>query len=519
MSRQFVCSTCAPFYIDLEKKVVDTIFQQYERVIVESIITSFGLDFLVADQHGGDVDTIHNVRQVGTDEQMVYKSADNASAYESRETYDSHAYHSDPRYKEKNRTVKEQRVAGTLIDSYTGERIARNGATDLDHIISAKEIHDDPGRVLSGLRGVDLANSPENLMPTNPHTNRTKKADSMTDFLDKYGSEYTEAQKESMRTLDAKSRKAYEAKLAQAYYTSPRFAADLSKAAGTRGVQMGLRQAFGFIFAEIWFSVKEEFEASGSDFKLDEFLCSVGRGVQKGADNARIKYKDFLAKFGEGVTAGVFASLTTSLSNIFFTTARNIVKIIRETWSSVVQATKILLLNPDDLLVGERVRAATNILCVGASIVVGSTVSELLNTSAVATIPGVGDIVCTFCGTLVTGIMSCTLLYFLDRSTLVHTLVAKLNEVPSMSMETNYYRRCAELMDAYATELMKIDLDKFVRETEQYKRFADEIEQSSNESALNSVLHKAFSELGIKLPWEGDFDSFMKNKTNQLVFE
>lgn len=47
MSRQFVCSTCTPFYIEPEKKVVDTIFQQYERVLVESIITSFGLDLVL----------------------------------------------------------------------------------------------------------------------------------------------------------------------------------------------------------------------------------------------------------------------------------------------------------------------------------------------------------------------------------------------------------------------------------------------------------------------------------------
>ena len=33
--------------------VMSDLFSQYERVIVESIITSFGLDFLVPDTHGG----------------------------------------------------------------------------------------------------------------------------------------------------------------------------------------------------------------------------------------------------------------------------------------------------------------------------------------------------------------------------------------------------------------------------------------------------------------------------------
>ena len=45
----------------------ETVFSQmwdaYRGVILHSIVTSFGLDFLVHDQHGGDVDTIHGVRE------------------------------------------------------------------------------------------------------------------------------------------------------------------------------------------------------------------------------------------------------------------------------------------------------------------------------------------------------------------------------------------------------------------------------------------------------------------------
>ncbi len=59
---------------DTETNVYNSIFEQYEHVIMQSLITSFGLDFLVRDQHGGDVDTIHNVRQIGKDEQMGYKN-------------------------------------------------------------------------------------------------------------------------------------------------------------------------------------------------------------------------------------------------------------------------------------------------------------------------------------------------------------------------------------------------------------------------------------------------------------
>ena len=60
-----------------ETNVYNSIFEQYEHVVIQSLITSFGLDFLVRDQHGGDVDTVHNVRQIGKDEQMKYKNKHN----------------------------------------------------------------------------------------------------------------------------------------------------------------------------------------------------------------------------------------------------------------------------------------------------------------------------------------------------------------------------------------------------------------------------------------------------------
>ena len=61
----YVCAVGDKMPSDPNEPVMDLLLQQYKRVIMESLITSFGLDFLVQDQYGGDVDTIHNVRQVG----------------------------------------------------------------------------------------------------------------------------------------------------------------------------------------------------------------------------------------------------------------------------------------------------------------------------------------------------------------------------------------------------------------------------------------------------------------------
>ena len=103
---------------DPENNVFADIRKQYERVVLHSLITSFGLDFLVRDQHGGDVDTVHGVRA------GIYKNSDNALAYEARGEYDSIAYHTDPRYVSKVRTARAAyNVDGTTVaDAYVPGR-------------------------------------------------------------------------------------------------------------------------------------------------------------------------------------------------------------------------------------------------------------------------------------------------------------------------------------------------------------------------------------------------------------
>lgn len=529
---EYILSSSQDYFPDENENIFSSIFHQYEKVIVQSIITSFGLDFLIKDQLGGDVDTIHNVRQIKDDDdgsKMYYKNKNNAARYANHvenDKYNSSTYHYNAQYNEKKRQTSELKKNGELYDAYTGKKIANNEPSNIDHVISANEIHNDKGRILSGLNGVDLANSNENLQVTNPRTNQTKNDLTMDEFLEKYGNEYTEEQKKNMRKKDAIARKAYEAKLAKAYYTSPAFAKDVSLAAGKVGVGMGLRQLLGFVFTEIWFSIKEEFNTlnvkPGLDMDMGDFFQSIGNGVRKGFESSKIKYKDLFSQFASGATAGVLSSLTTTLCNIFFTTAANIVRIIRQSFASLVEATKILLINPQNYPFGERMRAAVKVIATGASVVLGTIVSEAIGKTPIAAIPGVGSTVQTFCGTLCTGVVSCTLLYFIDRSKLINSIVSKLNLIHTIEDDIYYYKQQALLFERYAAELMKIDLKSFQEETGRYNQIASSINASTSAEELNVILKNALHSLGIKMSWEqthSDFDSFMSDKNAKMVFE
>lgn len=522
MKTSFAATATHGFEYDNNKSAFRNLLDQYEVVIGNSLFTSFGLDFLVTDQHGGDVDTINNVRKIGIDPGMHYKNAANAADYNNRGDYDSHSYHSDYRYISRNREVSTAKKLGLLRDQYTGQKINPNEKYDLDHVISAKEIDGDRGRVLAGLRGEDLANMPDNLQPTNPHTNRTKKAMRMDEFLAKRGNEYSPAEQRRMKEIDAEARFAYEFRVARAYYLSPKFAGDVAKAAGNVGLNMGLRQALGLLLAELWFSVKAEFHNLDSRFNaghsVKDYFVAIKKAIKRWYSEVKNKRKELFARFKDGALAGALASVTTTLINIFATTAKNAVKIIRQVYVHVVDAAKVLFFNPDKLPLGERIKAVMKILAVGASVVAGTMVSEAL--AEVTLVPVLGEVVPTFCGALVSGILSCTLLFFFDRSSIVAKLVDFLNRFTPFADSLCYFKEQLAAYEKYAAELAKIDLALLREETRRIEVIADAIDGAGDGEALYTVLLTVYEEQGLRKPWgDADPDEFFADRNNCLVFE
>lgn len=535
----FVGELNAGFTSNPEENVFKSIWNEYERVIIKSLITSFGLDFIVHDQHGGDVDTIHNVRQIGSDHDMKYKNLNNQANYDNRGKYDRDAYHSDPRYRKiVNEARKNFDQNGTMVDdAYVkgkkiiprrNKTISREKQAQLDHVIAAKEIHNDPGRVLAGLNGLDLANSESNLRFTNACLNLNMSNMSIDEYLKwckdnpdkvnwngKKGEPLPKEVEDQLRKEYTKAKKDYEARLAKEYYTSSKFLKDTAKAASSRGVEMGMRQAIGFVFIEIWTGAKEEIQNVTAGSGLKCIFESVARGVKKGMECAKTKYKKVLAQFGEGFVSGVLSSLTTTICNIFLTTAKNLVKCIRQMYASIVEAGNVLLFNPDNLMFGDRIKTSSIILATGASVLVGTVVGELIEKTPIGTIPGVGSAVKVFASSLVSGLLSCTLLIFLDRSKFMNRLIDTLNRFPS---EANNYREVADAFEILAAKLEDLDIAAFRTETEKYSSIAMKISTTQEDHELNDLLLSCYKEFDIKIPWEGDFDTFMGNKSNHLVF-
>lgn len=90
----------------------------------------------------------------------------------------------DKRYKDANKTMKEQQQAGNLKDEYTGKNLRPNEKANLDHVVARKELFVNQRRKQANLDVAGLANKEENLKPTNESLNKSKGAKRNKDYLD-----------------------------------------------------------------------------------------------------------------------------------------------------------------------------------------------------------------------------------------------------------------------------------------------------------------------------------------------
>jgi uncharacterized protein YueI len=72
---------------------------------------------------------------------------------------------------------------GQLADKYRNKTMKLNEDRQLDHVISASEIHHDAGRILAEKDGVKLANEDINLTSTHRYINNIKRDHSPEKFF------------------------------------------------------------------------------------------------------------------------------------------------------------------------------------------------------------------------------------------------------------------------------------------------------------------------------------------------
>lgn len=351
----------------LPKEQMNSLFEQCQKNAIDAVVGHFGLAAVVLNsKDGGNVNTTHNVRK------EIYASEAEKQLYENRGEYDSKHYHADKNYIAINKEQSELKKQGQSIDYITGKRIKLNDSTDLDHIVSAKTIHDDRARVLAGSDGAKLANTRDNLTLTDSTLNRSKKTKTAEQFLARRDERIAELKqveqkrgyltqselneqrklKKQKEINDEEFKKAYneskeniDKKVDRAYYTSAKPYKEALITGAQDAGKMAIHFAIGEILKEFIIGMSDELKTLFKEFgneSLGDIFKRFKERLEKIWANLHAKWKDIIAGSFEAGIVAFFGNLVVFVINIFFTTLKRIVRIIRAGFTSLYQAVKKL---------------------------------------------------------------------------------------------------------------------------------------------------------------------------------
>lgn len=272
---------------------------------------------------------------------------------------------------------------------------------------------------------------------------------------------------------------------------------------GKAGLKMGVRQALGLVLAEIWFELKDAipqaFKDTKGKFNLEIFLEKLKTMTKNIWDRVKVRFKDILNEFKNGTMAGALSSLSSTIMNIFLTTQKLIGKLLRETWSSLVSAVKLLFFNPDNLSPGTLVREVTRILSTGVAVAMGAMLNQQL--SSLMTFP-LGTELAAFVSAVATGLMTIGITYFLDHSQLMQKVWDYLDQFKSKAKRTlEHFQKVNAELDRYLIELSKVE---FNLSPEELMKFTNSLESISCEHERSLMLSKEISKREIDLPFESN---------------
>ena len=109
----------------------------------------------------------------------------------------------------------------------------------------------------------------------------------------------------------------------------------------------------------------------------DKFIERIKRLVLNIFNHIKTKCKDIIKSLWANVKGSLVSEFLTMLNDFIFKTAKNIFKIVRTMWSSIVKAIKIIISNKCSWQ--ERIFEATKILTAGLVCVLGFSLNEILD--------------------------------------------------------------------------------------------------------------------------------------------
>ena len=372
---------------DLEQEFaqarVNDLLAKAQRDIIGAIAGPLGLGKVLAvyDKQGGNVTTIHNAQQdiyANTDER--YNRAD----YDRGLNSQGKKFAGDSKYSVGAKFTKDQLDSNAqLTDGYTGETVMGK-YTSPDHIVPLKSYHKNGGFMQSKTQRADFGTDTENLISTQRSINSSMSDDEKLDWVDKKGNGRTVTNEEhygiDRDLLEAAVKRGQAAADRHGPSTSEKavfYTTHAAQTGMTEGLKMGAQQTFGMLMVELFSSALDEIRDLYRNGRQSETILAELRERLKGVGvKVAGKWKPMLDSFSGGFISGFISNAVTVLINLFVTTGKRAVRMIREGIFSLLKALKTFLFPPKDMSFDQAAHEALKLLAAGGVVVGGVALEE-----------------------------------------------------------------------------------------------------------------------------------------------
>jgi len=372
---------------ELEKEFdqarVNDLLAKAQRDIVAAIAGPLGLGKVLAvyDKQGGNVTTIHNAQQgiyANTDERYNRDDYDRGLNSQRKKFAGDHENSVGATF-----TKGQLDSKGQLTDGYTGETVMGKH-TSPDHIVPLKSYHKNGGFMQSKTQRADFGTDTENLISTQRSINQSMSDEEKLEWVDKKSNGRTVTNEEhydiNRDRLEAAVKRGQTAADRHGPSTSEKAAFYTTHAAQTgmtEGLKMGAQQAFGMLMVELFSSSLDEIKDLYRNGRQSEtILAELGERLKRVGVKVAGKWEQMLDSFSGGFISGFISNAVTVLINLFVTTGKRAVRMIREGIFSLLKALKTFLFPPKNMSFAQAAHEALKLLAAGGVVVGGVALEE-----------------------------------------------------------------------------------------------------------------------------------------------
>jgi len=451
--------------VRLDDQATAALIASARRAVITAIVRPLGLDGLFArlDRDGGAVLTPHNAEAARRGDLDAGGLADPHHAAEYARRRDATYRHDD--YEGGLAEMRKTRFNDPvpLRDAYAPERdLPRDGRAHIDHVIAARRLHDDRDvnffLTLEEKRA--LVNAEPNLAFTHAPLNQSKGDKPLSEFMDRTrkdgtrNAEYFGMDREASLNRERVAEEHRDAVVdgrAASYY-----ARNTTAAAARGAAAIGLQQAIGVALVELSVGLFDEVRdlwrgGRERDALIDDLLLRARRVGER----VLASWREVAGAFVGGALVGAMSTILTTIINTVTTTARRVVRVLRDGIVAVARALKMLVAPPPGLDGAEAAHQASVLLATAVAASAGIVAEEAVEKALIAAAPilaPVAPVLATAGVGLATGLAAVLLVALLERVDFFGAVARERGERRLAAMRERTERLLDELLTAAEPE-------------------------------------------------------------------